>query len=99
MLHLLNKILKKFANDKNYRQTRDHSPSTGKHRGTAHSICNLRFNVPSKIPIVFRKGSNYDLHFTIKELASTSEGQVEYLGEKTEKYKTFSIPIRIYKYW
>ena len=89
MLHLLNKILKKFANDKNYRQTRDHSPSTGKHRGTAHSICNLRFNVPSKIPIVFRKGSNYDLHFTIKELQARLRGKLNVLGKRQKSIKLF----------
>ena len=34
---------------------------------TAHSICNLKFNVPNEIPVVYHNGSNYDYHFIIKE--------------------------------
>ena len=34
-----------------------------------------------------------DSHLTIKELAEEFEGQFECLGENTEKYKTFSVPI------
>ena len=32
-------------------------------------------------------------HFIIKELANEFEGKFECLGENTEKYKTFSIPL------
>ena len=35
LLYLWNKILKKFAKDKNYRKVRDHCHYTGKYRGTA----------------------------------------------------------------
>ena len=49
--------------------------------------------MPNDIPVVFHKGSNYDYHFIIKELANKFEGQFECLGENTEKYKSFSIPI------
>ena len=38
------------------------------YRGAAHSICNLKFVVPEKIPIAFVNGSNYDYHFIIKDL-------------------------------
>ena len=40
-----------------------------KFRGAAHSICNLIYKVPKKIPIVFHNGSTYDYHFIIKQLA------------------------------
>ena len=50
MLYLRKKLLKKFANDKNYRKVRDHCHYTGKYRGATHSIRNLRFNVPNEIP-------------------------------------------------
>ena len=43
----------------------------------------------NEIAVVFHNGSNYDYHFIIKELASEFEGKFEYLGENTEKYKTF----------
>ena len=86
------RILKKLSKSINYQTVRDHCHFTGKHRGAAHSICNLRFNVANEIPAVFHKGSNYDYHFIIKELANEFEGQFECLGENTEKYKTFSVP-------
>ena len=43
--------------------------------------------------MVFHNGSNYDYHVIIKELANEFEGQFKYLGENTEKYKTFSVPM------
>ena len=66
---------------------------TGKYRGAAHSICNLRFNVPNEISVVINNESNYDYHFIIKELANGFKGQFECLGENTEKHKTFSFLI------
>ena len=68
---------KQFAKDKNYRKVRDDCHFTGKRRGLAHSICNLRFNVPKVTPVVFHNGSNYYYHFLIKEKASEFEGQFE----------------------
>ena len=88
------RILKTFAKDKNYRKVRDHCHYTGKYRSAAHSICNLKFNVPNEIPVVFHNGSNYDYHFIIKELANEFEGQFECLEENKEKYKTFSVLIK-----
>ena len=62
------------------------------YRAAAHSICNLKFNVPNEIPVVFHNGSNCDYDFIIKELANEFEGQFECLGENTEK--CISIPIK-----
>ena len=59
------KILRKVADDINYRKVRDHCHYAGKYRGAAYSICNLKFNVPNEIPAVSR-GSNYDYHFINK---------------------------------
>ena len=53
----------------------------------------LDLNGPNEIPVVFHNGLNYDYLFIIKELANEFEGQFECLGENTEKYKTFSVPI------
>ena len=66
----------------------------GKYRGAAHNICNLRYKVPKEIPIVFHNGSIYDYNFIIKELVKEFEGNFECLGENTEKYITFSVPIK-----
>ena len=81
-------------NDKKNYKVRDHCHYTGKYRGAAHNICNLRYKVPKEIPIVFHDGSTYDYHFIIKELVKEFEGNFECLGEKTEKYITFSVPIK-----
>ena len=76
------------------RKVRDHCHYTGKYRGTAHSICNLRYKVTKEIPVVLHNGSRYDYHFIIKYLARDFYGCFECLGENTEKYITFSIPIK-----
>ena len=90
-----------FCYDKNkkmeydlYYKVRDHCHYTGKFRGAAHNICNLRYKTPKEIPVVFHNGSTYDYHFIIKQLAKEFDGQFECLGENTEKYITFSVPIK-----
>ena len=81
-------------NDKKNYKVRDHCHYTGKYRGAAHNICNLRYKVPKEIPIVFHNGSTYGYHFIIKELVKDFKGNFECLGENTEKYITFSLPIK-----
>ena len=78
---------------KNYK-VRDHCHYTGKYRGATHNMCNLRYKVPKEIPIVFHNGYTYDYHFIIKELVKELDGNFECLGENTEKYITFSVPIK-----
>ena len=80
-------------NNKHYK-VRDHCHYTGKYRGAAHNICNLRYKIPKDTPIIFHNGSTYDYHFIIRELVKEFEGNFECLGENTEKYITFSIPIK-----
>ena len=87
------KVLKN-AEDINCQKVRDHCHYTVKYRGSAHSIYNLKFNMPNEIPVAFHNNSNYDYHFIIKELADEFEGQFECLGENKEKYKIFSVPIK-----
>ena len=68
--HICNeKIQNKYLADKKDRRVRNHCDYTGKYRGAAHSICNLKCSVPIKIHIFFHNGSSYDYHFIIKELA------------------------------
>ena len=66
-------------------KVRDHCHYTGKYRGAAHDICNLRYKIPKEIPVLFHNGSTYDYHFIIKDLAEEFEGEFECLGENTEK--------------
>ena len=49
-------------NDENYKnkkKAKDHCHYTGKFRGAAHSICNLKYKVAKDIPIVIYNAS-YD---------------------------------------
>ena len=89
-------ICKKEFNtdDKKHCKVKDHCHYTGKYRGAAHNICNLRYRIPKEILIVFHNGSTYDYHFIIKELVKEFDRNFECLGENTEKYITFSVPIK-----
>ena len=92
--HIGKKIFSTDDSNKIYHKVRDHCHYTGKYRGAAHDTCNLRYKIPKEIPLVFHNGSTYDYHFIIKELAEEFEGEFECLGENTEKYITFSVPIK-----
>ena len=54
----------------------------------------MRYIIPKEIPVVFHNESTYDYHFIIKELVKEFEGNFECLGGNTEKYITFSAPIK-----
>ena len=73
---------KEFCYDKSeenkfklYQKSRDHCNYTGKFRGAAHNICNLRCKVRREIPVVFHNGSTYDYHFIIKQLVEEFKSQ------------------------
>ena len=78
-----------------YRKVRDHDHYTGKFRGAAHSICNLRYKTQREIPVVLHNGFNYDYHFIINTLAKEFKGySIDCLGENTEKYISFKVPLK-----
>ena len=56
MLQVQKKVYQKVCIDKNHEKVKDHCHYTGKYRGKAHSICNLRFNVSNEIPGIFHNG-------------------------------------------
>ena len=87
---------KGFSTDdenKKYNKVRDYCHYTGKNRGAASNICNLRYIITKEISVLFHNGSTYDYHFITKELANEFEGQFECLEENNRKYITFSVPI------
>ena len=53
-------ICKKEFDEKNSK-VRDHYHYTGKYRGAAHNMCNLRYKIPKEIPVVFHNGSTDDI--------------------------------------
>ena len=93
------KVFSTDKNDKNifklYHKVKDHFHYTRKFRGAAHSICNLRYKTTKEIPVVFHKGYTYDYHFMVNQLAKQFDRQLECVGENTEKYIAFSVPIKI----
>ena len=61
---------------------------------TAHTTNNIKYSIQKEISTVFHNESNFDYHLSIKELAEKFEGQFTCLGENTEKYITFWVPIK-----
>ena len=79
------------------RDPKDHCHYTGLCRGPAHSLCNLRYKIPSYIPVVFHNLSRYDAHLFIRELgAHTSD--MEVIAKNKEDYISFSIKVPVGKY-
>ena len=77
---------KEFNTDKNDKnafklchKVGNHCHYTGKYRGAAHNICNLRYKIPKEISVVFHNGSAYDYHCIINKLAKEFDGQFECL--------------------
>ena len=66
--------------NKKYHKVRNRCHYTGKYRGAAYDICNLRYKTPKIIPIVFNNGSTYDCHFTVNELASKQRKVYNFLS-------------------
>ena len=63
-------LIQKYAKDKKYCNVRDFCQYTGKYRGAAHSICNLKYTASNKNLVVFHSVPNYDYHFILKKLAN-----------------------------
>ena len=53
-------------------KVRDHCHYTGEYRGPAHMSCNLRYKIPSYIPVMAHNLSGYDAHLFIRELGGKS---------------------------
>ena len=80
-------------------KVRDHCHYTGKYRGAAHNICNLKYKKPKFIPVVFHNLSGYDSHLFIKKLGSTNEKEdIDCIPNNEEKYISFSKNIKVGEY-
>ena len=89
MLYLLKKNPTKV---KIYKKVRYHCHFTGKCRGAAHSMFNLKFNMPNEVPVVFYNGSDYDYYVIIKNWMSWAKyKKVLFFFHFNRK--------RSYKYW
>ena len=80
----------KFDGDvKNYR-VRDHCHFTGRYRGAAHNLCNLKYKKPNFTPVVFHNLSGYDSHLFIKKNLGFSEGNIDCIPNNEERYISFT---------
>ena len=87
--------MKPFDNNKdNNIRVRDHCHYTGKYRGAAHKICNLRFKILNHIPVVFHNLSGYDAHLFIRQLGKKYEhGSMGVIAKNREKYISFNVNV------
>ena len=75
----------------------DHCYLSGKFRGVAHEICNLKYKVPKFFPVVFHNLSGYDSHLFIKTLGN-SEGDISYIPNNEENYISFTKQVIVDKF-
>ena len=85
-----------FDDDKNYK-VRDHCHFTGRYRGAAHTLCNLKYKKPNFTPVVFHNLSGYDSHLFIRNLGF-SEGNIDCIPNNEERYINFTKKIQVGNY-
>lgn len=68
---------------------RYHDHITGKYRAAAHNNCNLAFQFPKFVPIVFPNLSGYDTHLFVNELGFNGR-IMNCIPNTDEKYINFS---------
>ena len=61
-------------------------------------MCNLRYKVPSFIPVVFHNLSGYDAHIFIKELAKYSTNDMNVIAKSKDNYISFSPHVPVSEY-
>ena len=74
-------------------KVRDHCHYSGLYRGAAHFSCNLRYKIPSYIPVVFHNLGGYDAHLFIRELAKHTS-HMGVIVKNVEDYISFSIRLK-----
>ena len=74
-------------------KVRDHCHETGKYRGPACKICNLRNKQQNFIPVIFHNGSGYDFNLLYSELfkQNNDKRKVDNIPLAAGKSKMFSI--------
>ena len=78
-------------------RVRDHCHLSGKFRGSAHEVCNLKYKVPTFFPVVFHNLSGYDSHLFIKAFGN-SEGDISCIPNNGENYISFTKQVVVDKF-
>ena len=71
-------------------KVRDHCHVTGKFRGAAHNICNLKLRIPRKPPIIFHNSQGYDGQIIFKEL-NNFDVDVAVIPKGIDKYMSIIV--------
>jgi hypothetical protein len=71
-------------------RVRDHDHVTGMYRGAAHNICNLKYRITWKVPVVFHNLRGYDSHLIMQEIGKLKM-EVNVIPNNMEKYISFSL--------
>ena len=74
-------------------KVRDHCHETGKYRGPARKICNLRYKQQNFIPVIFHNDSGFDFNLLYSELfkQNNDKRKVDNIPLAAGKSKMFSI--------
>ena len=78
-------------------RVRDHCHLSGKFRGAAHEVCNLKYKIPKFFSVVFHNLSGYDSHLFIKALGN-SEGYISCITNNEENYISFTKQVIVDKF-
>ena len=70
---------------------------SGKFRGAAHEICNVKYKVSKFFPVVFHNLSGYDSHLFIKTLG-ICDGDVSCFPNNEENYISFTKQVTVDKF-
>ena len=74
-------------------RVRDHCHVSGKYRGAAHNACNLKFRIPSFIPVVMHNLKGYDSNLIMQHLGKL-DAEITCIPSNMEKYMSFTIADR-----
>ena len=75
----------------------NHCHMSGKFRGAAHEVCNLKYKVRKFFQVVFHNLSGYDSHLFIKTLGN-SEGDISCISNNEENYSSFTKQVIVDKF-
>ena len=76
---------------------RNHCHLSGKFRGAAHEVCNLKYKVAKFFPVIFHNLSGYDSHLFIKALVN-SEGDISCIRNNEENDISFTKQVIVDKF-
>ena len=75
----------------------DHCHLSGKFRGAAHEVCNLKYKVLKFFPVVYHNLSSYDSHQFIKTFGN-SEVYISCIPNNEENYISFTKQVIVDKF-